>query len=225
MTASAIVTGVSSGLGLELAVGLAAARRSVVGVSRSLPTDTRWGSRLERGDVLHVPGDVSRPETVDRAFQAAGPGVELVINCAGAGVFRAAGTLTRDDIDETLRANLIGTILFSERAVRAFGPAGGMIVNIMSTAATTAKAGQTLYCASKWGARGYTESLRLELKGTPISVLAVYPGGMATPFWSDPPPGVDPTTFMPPAEVAQMILDATTGKAHGFVSDLVINRR
>lgn len=224
MTTSAIVTGASSGLGLELALGIGAGGRAVVGVSRSTPTDTRWGDMVERGNARHVAGDVSDPDTVERAFQAASDPLDLLVNCAGTGVFGAAGTRSRADLDEVLRANLIGTILFSERAITGFGPAGGIIINVMSTAATTAKPGQALYCAAKWGARGYTESLRLEMKGKPVKVVAVYPGGMATPFWSDPPPGVDPATFMPPAEVARMILDATTGNAKGYVSDLVINR-
>ena len=54
MTASAIVTGASSGLGLELALGIGAGGRAVVGVSRSTPTDARWSELVERGDAQHA---------------------------------------------------------------------------------------------------------------------------------------------------------------------------
>ena len=92
MTTSAIVTGASSGLGLELALGIGAGGRAVVGVSRSTPTDARWSELVERGDAQHVPGDVSDPDTVERAFQAARDPLDLLVNCAGTGVFGAAGT-------------------------------------------------------------------------------------------------------------------------------------
>ena len=57
------------------------------------------------------------------------------------------------------------------------------IVNIMSTSALIGRAEETIYCAAKWGARGYTEALRTELKGTKRNIIAVYPGGMKTDFW------------------------------------------
>ena len=220
---SAIVTGASSGLGLELALLMAADGLRVVGVSRSVPKDSRWAKAADRGRAHHVEGDVSDAGTVDRAFAAASAPLTAVVNCAGAGVFGPAGHHTRADVDRALRANLIGTILFSERAATTLA-SGAVIINIMSTAATVAKPGQAVYCAVKWGARGYTDTLRQELKGSGIRVVGVYPGGMDTPFWTDPPPGVDPTTFMPAAEVARRVLEAVTGGGKGYVSDLVINR-
>ena len=103
---------------------------------------------------------------------------------------------------------------------------GGLIVNVMSTAATAAKAGEGIYCAAKWGARGFTESLRLEAKGTPVKVVAVYPGGMKTPFWSDIC-GMSPDTsgFMEPAEVASVMVYNMLDKTSLYVADLLINRR
>ncbi|MCK7530244.1 MAG: hypothetical protein MZV63_03905 [Marinilabiliales bacterium] len=54
---------------------------------------------------------------------------------------------------------------------------------------------ETVYCAATWGARGVHRTLRAELKGMNRRVVAVYPGGMNTPFWSEAK-GKDVSHFM-----------------------------
>ncbi len=44
---------------------------------------------------------------------------------------------------------------------------------------------EALYCATKWGERGYTESLKATYKGTSVKIIGVYPGGMNTEFWRE----------------------------------------
>ena len=102
---------------------------------------------------------------------------------------------------------------------------GGTIMNVMSTAATVGKPNESIYCASKWGAKGFTESLRLETKGTKIKVIAVYPGGIQTPFWSEKC-GMNPDTskFMKPDELAKTLTDTLLDKQTLYVADIVINK-
>ncbi len=224
----AVVTGVGSGLGLELGLRLAQ-EYSVVGVSRRMPTDPRWSRTAAQGSVEHLAGDVSRSTTAAMVFERASAlgQLRLLVNCAGQGVFGPAGSYTASDVEDVLRGNLVGTILFSEAAfnyMRTSG--GGLIVNVMSTAAQVGRVNEAIYCASKWGARGYTESLRLEAKGTPVNVIAVYPGGMKTRFWQEAKGAkVDSSNFMPPEEVAESILDAIRARLGMYVSDVTINRK
>ena len=104
--------------------------------------------------------------------------------------------------------------------------AGGTIVNIMSTAGLRAKPKETVYCAAKWGARGFTESLKEAVKGTPVNVVGVYPGGMKTEFWSPDCGAVtDSSKFMDPADVADVILHAVRQRPGMAVSDLTIDRK
>src|SRR5437867_3449565 len=181
----AIITGAAAGLGLELAIRTCQRGFTVVGVSRRIPDEPRWEKLRAQGCAEHVSGDVADVRSVEAAFETATNRGELtaVFNCAGAGVFGPVGSYTRDDVDEALRGNLIGTIIFSDWAFREFRNAGGAIINVISTAAHSGRANETVYCASKWGARGYTEALRAEAKGTRVRVIAVYPGGMKTSFW------------------------------------------
>jgi short-subunit dehydrogenase len=99
------------------------------------------------------------------------------------------------------------------------------IVNIMSTSAQTGRAKETIYCAAKFGARGYTEALRSELKGTRRNIIAVYPGGMKTDFWNIPGQDKDLSSFMDPAEVAAKVVNAVLVSDKMIVTDITINRK
>jgi short-subunit dehydrogenase len=200
MSGVAVVTGASSGLGFEIAALLKASGSQVIGVSRRGPD---------------VKGDASKRATALRALD---PRVNLLVNCAGVGIYHAAGSYSDEEIAETINANLISMITFCDVFLETIQKNNGTIVNVMSTAALVGKPNETVYCAAKWGARGYTEALRAEAKGTRI--VAVYPGGMNTAFWRGDPKAAK---FMDPNDVAATILDSISRPGQ-VVTDVVINR-
>jgi short-subunit dehydrogenase len=202
----AIVTGASSGLGFAIAGLLRNRGAQVVGVSRRATAD--------------VSGDASKRETAIRAIEAAERlgAINLLINCAGIGMFGPAGSYDDNAITAIIDSNLVAMINFCEMLFPRFKEHGGTIVNILSTAALTGKANETIYCAAKWGARGYGEALKAEAKGTKARIIAVAPGGMNTPFWPEPRPG-----FMDAADVAAAIVDAIERPVD--ISEIVITRR
>jgi short-subunit dehydrogenase len=202
----AIVTGASSGLGSSIAQLLRERGISVVGVARRSSAD--------------VSGDAAKRETALRAIEAAERlgAIDLLVNCAGTGIFGPAGTYDEETIATIIDSNLIATINFCELLFPRFKEHGGTIVNVLSTAALIGKANESVYCAAKWGARGYSEALKAEAKGTKARIIAVAPGGMNTPFWPEPRPG-----FMDPADVAATIVDAIERPVD--VSEIVITRR
>src|SRR3954468_22386819 len=193
----AIVTGASSGLGSSVAELLRSRGTQVVGVSRRATAD--------------VSGDASKRETALRAIEAAERlgAIDLLVNCAGAGIFGPAGSYDEDTIATIINSNLIATMNFCELLFPTFKEHGGTIVNVLSTAALVGKANESVYCAAKWGARGYSDALRAEAKGTKARVLSVAPGGMDTPFWPE-----SRETFMDPNDVAAVIVDALERKVN-----------
>jgi len=202
----AIVTGASSGLGLSIAQLLRRNGTPVVGVARRAAAD--------------VSGDAAKRETAVRAIAAAEElgTIDLLVNCAGIGIYGPAGSYSEDDIAAVIGANLLATINFCELLAPRFHEHGGTIVNVLSTAALTGKANETVYCAAKWGARGYTEALKAEAKGTKLRIIAAAPGGMNTPFWPEPR-----QNFMDPADVAAIIVDAINRPVD--IGEIVITRR
>lgn len=201
----AIVTGGTSGLGAAIAAALRERGIQVVTVSRREEAD--------------VAGDASKEDTVLRAVAHAESlgAITLLVNCAGSGCFGAVGSYDEQDVRETLDANLVSMILFCDELFPRFTRDGGTIVNVLSTAALQAKGNESVYCAAKWGGRGYTEVLKVEAKGTRARVIAAAPGGMQTPFWEQPREG-----FMDPREVARVIVDAVHSPLR--VSTVVIER-
>jgi len=218
----AIVTGTSSGLGWELLRRLADDGTVVVGVARSKQPDA------DSSRVTQVLGSVSDPETVAKAFSTAEDlgRLSTVISCAGMGVFGQPGGYSRQDIDDVLEGNLIGTILFADRAFAQFKEQGdGTIVNVMSTAAHAARPMETAYTAAKWGARGYTDALRAAAKGTKLRILGVYPGGMKTQFWANcRGMDADSSGFAEPGEIADAIVEAIKVRDTSYTTDLLLNR-
>jgi len=202
----AIVTGATSGLGFSIAQLLRHRGTSVVGVARSAGAG--------------ISGDAAKRDTAVRAIEAAERlgAIDLLVNCAGVGIFGPAGSYDDKAIAAIIESNLIATINFCELLFPRFKEHGGTIVNVLSTAALTGKANESVYCAAKWGARGYSEALKAEAKGTKARIIAVAPGGMNTPFWPEPRAG-----FMDPDDVAATIVDAIDRPVD--VSEIVITRR
>ena len=152
--------------------------------------------------------------------------MEYLFNNAGRGLFAKAQNSTSTLIDTIFEANLKGMILLTSEILRLTPQEQELtIVNIMSTSALLGRAEETIYCAAKWGARGYTEALRTELKGTKRNIIAVYPGGMKTNFWDIPGQDRDISSFMDPAEVAEKIVNAVIVTDKMFVTDITINRK
>ena len=206
----AIVTGASSGLGREIALLLADRDWQVVGVARR---------PFHEPPIASVAGDASKRDTAARAVDAARQlgKITLLVNCAGVGVFGPAGSYDDAAIARVLESNLVAAIMFCEALFPRFRSDGGTIVNILSTAALIGKANESVYCAAKWGARGYSEALRAEAKGTKARIISVAPGGMDTPFWSE-----RRSDFMNPADIAAIVVDAVERPV--TVSEIVISR-
>lgn len=101
------------------------------------------------------------------------------------------------------------------------------IINIMSSAALKGKGKESVYCATKWGERGYTESLKAAYKNTSVKVYSIYPGGINTDFYKNSRDYVSlekQQTFMNPGDVANLIINNCFNNINLIVSDIIIER-
>jgi NAD(P)-dependent dehydrogenase (short-subunit alcohol dehydrogenase family) len=226
MSNSAIVTGCSSGLGAAFAEELLSRGWKVIGVSRS--TD-RLPDFTNSDSFVHVVGSVDQDKTADAAFAAAASAgtLRMVINSAGRGVFGEIGSYTADDIHEVLAGNLVGLILFSDRAFNAMRESGGDIVNVMSTASKKLRTAESAYTAAKWGAKAYTRTLRDAAKAqkTKLRVFEVYPCGMRTPFWSEAiRPVADGLAFPSPESISAPVLHSILSSGEAYQQEFTFER-
>ncbi|MBY6038376.1 SDR family oxidoreductase [Fictibacillus nanhaiensis] len=144
--------------------------------------------------------------------------VHLLINNAGTGVFDSLHSLSEADIKHMVETNVYGTIFPSKASFPLFKKQGtGKVMNIISTAGLRGKVNESIYCATKFAVRGFTESLVKEWDGTNIYPTAVYMGGMDTPFWNESDHIQDRSRLKSPELVAQMIYEQDDNRSEIFI--------
>ncbi|KFI61108.1 short-chain dehydrogenase/reductase SDR [Bifidobacterium pullorum subsp. gallinarum] len=224
----AIVTGSALGLGYELTRQLIERGWFVCGVDFNAAKQQELAEAFGSDRYRALTGDISDEAFVRAAVaEAASIGhIDLLINNAGQPSFKVPTAYTAADVDKCLKG-LKGMILFSVETLKADGERDLKIANVMSTAATRGNANESVYCATKWGERGYTESLKAAYKGTSVKIVGVCPGGIDTEFYRDSHDYVSEEkqhTFMSPADCANVILFNLVNDANLTVSDILIER-
>ena len=192
---TALVTGGASGLGLATVRKLREQGASVVILD--LPSSPGDAVAKELGDkVVFSPGDVTNPDDITAAVEAASAlgTLRVTVNCAGIG--NAVRTVGRngpfplDAFTKVVTVNLIGTFnvirLAAERISQAAEVDGerGVIVNTASVAAFDGQIGQAAYSASKGGIVGMTLPIARDLASLKIRVVTIAPGLFNTPLFS-----------------------------------------
>ena len=108
--------------------------------------------------------------------------VDMVINNAGVALYKCSlNDISIEDMEWVMKINFWGTVY----GTKAFLPhlltrPAAWVVNLSSVFGLIGVAEQGPYCTSKFAVRGFTESLRMELLDTPVTVLGVHPGGIST---------------------------------------------
>jgi len=182
----AVVTGASKGIGAGIAKGLAAEGAAVVvnyasskeGAERVVADIVKAG-----GKALAVQGDVSKASDVQRIFaetKKAFGRLDVLVNNAGVYQFAALGEITEDQFHRQFNTNVLGLILATQEAAKLFGPEGGSIINIGSTASRLTPATTAVYTATKGAVDAVTHVLAKELGPRRIRVNSINPGIVET---------------------------------------------
>jgi short-subunit dehydrogenase len=185
-----LITGASSGIGLELARRFAARARALVLVARR-------AERLEalRAELIaarpsltvHVEpcdlGDLTAAERLVDGIAARAGHVDVLVNCAGLGDLSLFERAEWRKIDQMLRLNVVSVAYLTHRLVGPMVARGrGGILNIGSAFGLVFGTGMAAYIGAKHFIDGLSESLRLDLAGTGVTVTHVCPGPVATEF-------------------------------------------
>lgn len=207
------ITGSGSGLGRALALEYAKHDYKVFLMGR---TDEKL--QMVRQEIEEMGGqaeiilcDVSQFASVSIAFQQIGE-LDVFINNAGIGIFGPIEEYINEEIEHTLNTNVKGTITTVQYALPLIRKSKGRILTIISTAGLKGKVNESIYCASKFAVRGFTESLQKEWVNEDFSITAVYMGGMNTPFWDDSTHVKDASHLKGPEVVAEQIYAQDDGR-------------
>jgi NAD(P)-dependent dehydrogenase (short-subunit alcohol dehydrogenase family) len=174
-----LITGCSSGYGLETARHFHAQGWNVVATMRTPREDLLPAS--ERLRVLAL--DVTRPESIAAAIEAAGP-IDVLVNNAGLGLFGAFEATPMATVREIFETNTFGMMAMAQAVLPQFrARQAGLLINVTSTVTLAPMPLVAAYTASKTAITGFTESLALELAPFNVRVKLVEPGyGPGTRF-------------------------------------------
>lgn len=181
---SVLITGSAKGLGRELAFAFARHGHKVILHDRDKSLKEVAAKILNSGGVCKsVYGDLRSERTIRllaRVIQR--ENVSVLINNAGLhcpGL--SANELSFQHTKDIVGTNLTAPILLSLQAYRTFLARGsGTFIFINSLSGLESHKPRTLYCASKWGLRGFADSLRMEAKEHGMRVFSVYPSRIKT---------------------------------------------
>ena len=207
----AVVTGGTRGIGRAIAAYLLRAGAAVAICGRTRQSAERAATELKQstgGDVFGCPADVSNSDHVARFFETVDSrfgGLDVLVNNAGAGVFRGIQDLTLEEWRNMIDLNLSGVFYCCHYALPLLRKRGeGDIIQISSLAGINAFAGGAAYNASKFGLNGFSEAIMQDLRYQNIRVSYVMPGSVDTGFSSDSAP----TDWkIAPEDVAEVVLN------------------
>lgn len=184
-----IITGASSGIGEASAKLFAKEGFKVVLAARRIERLETIASTIidSGGAALSVKTDITNPKSVENLINVSiqhWGRIDILFNNAGAGHIGWLETLDpTKDIESQVNVNLLGTIYCSRGVLpHMIDRRHGHIINMSSIAGLVALPTYTVYCASKFALRGFSQALRREVGIWGIKVSTIFPGGVLSEF-------------------------------------------
>jgi 3-oxoacyl-[acyl-carrier protein] reductase len=221
----AIVTGAGRGIGRAVAMELGKMGARVVLSARSR-SELEDAASAIGANASVMPADVRKKEDVQRLFEhvstALGP-VDILVNAAGLGIFGPVVDFTDDDFETLIDTNLRG-IFFMSRLVlpSMIERKRGHIINIASIAGKVGSANRAVYCASKFGVVGFTESLAEEVRQHGIRVSVICPGSTDTKFSSKEISPQSRSRMLRPEDIGHAVRMLVTQEPNSFISEIIM---
>jgi NAD(P)-dependent dehydrogenase (short-subunit alcohol dehydrogenase family) len=210
---TALITGATRGIGLALALALAAEGCNLILTGRDQSALSKISRELASAkiEVLVHPCDLRDPHSITDLFAAIRKQfkrIHILVNNAGI----AHANLTVDKLplelwQDVIQTNLTATFLVTQASLP-FMKSGATIVNNLSVVANRVFAGSSAYVASKHGALGLTNTLREELRPKGIRVISLMPGATNTEIWNSFWPEAPRKKMMSPSTIATAVVNA-----------------
>jgi short-subunit dehydrogenase len=217
---TAIVTGVSKGLGMAFCEALTAKGVKTAGWGKTPTT-------FEHPLFKYFPCNFNSAESVEDTWiktkEYLGEHAAFLINNAGFGHFNPVENMSPELWEAQVQINLNAPFYCTRVVVPGMKAAGfGHIVNLSSVAGKTGSSWGSAYSATKFGLAGFSESLMQELREFGIKVSVIYPGSTATHFFDEVPGISVHENMLRPQDIADALLSVLNTSPNNLISELVI---
>ncbi|GAB3607822.1 SDR family oxidoreductase [Conyzicola nivalis] len=182
-----LITGTSSGIGLEIALQSAAAGHTVIATMRDL---AKAGALRDAASANGVTVDIRQLDVTDPAsIDACVASViadhgrlDALVNNAGAGHVATIENETLDDVRQVMEVNFFGVVAVTKAAMPLLRASGGRVVTVSSVGGAVGQPFSEAYCAAKFAVEGFMESLAPVAATVGVRVSVVEPGAVASEF-------------------------------------------
>ena len=208
-----IITGASDGVGKQIALRLAKENTKLALIGRNekrLNEVSKEVKDLGTIDVKSYTCDICQTDKLEKTIKliiSDFTNVDILINCAGIWQkLMPIEEIKKEVINEVIETNLSALIHITKLILPNLkNQKEAAIINIVSKSGVIAQKGQSVYTASKYGVRGFTEVLKADLKESNVRVAGVYQSGTNTKMFEKTKESVPTEKFTNPADLADVI--------------------
>ena len=230
---TAIITGASDGLGKQVALKLGEAGVNLALIARRSEKLEEVQKQIKGIKVEIYPCDVKEliqvKETVSKIL-ADFKTIDILLNIAG--IWQKKMPVEEIDeqvIDDVISINLTGLIHMTKLVIPILKKQPeAAIINVSSKSGVVAQVGQSVYTASKYGVRGFTDVIREDLRGTSVKVAGVYQSGVKTEMFSKTGEKFKEEVFekfTDPKDLASAIVFMLSQPPHIWLEEIRINNK
>ncbi len=216
-----LVTGSSSGIGQAICQRLLENDAHVVGIARNHEKFRPKQSNYTRYNV-NLSDLKTLPDTLSK-IRAAHPKLNGLISSAGFGEFGPLENFSAEQIHSYISVNLISHMIVTRAFLPQFKRQNtGDIVFIGSEAGLLGSQKGSLYCAAKFGLRGFCQAIRQETSNKGVRVTLINPGAVRTPFFQklNFSPGDDPSNAIEADDIANIILNVLATRSGTVIDEI-----
>ncbi|WP_284139007.1 MULTISPECIES: SDR family oxidoreductase [unclassified Virgibacillus] len=211
MSKTCIVTGASRGIGRAIAIELSNQDdvSNIILLARTETGLEETSTLMNRNKQIEIiPIDLTDFNTVRQEIQHIGAkygSIDMLINVAGYANPKSLLETTVEDWEKTYKINVHSLFNITKEVVKWMKKNGGKILNVASTAGSSARPGWLAYASSKAALISISQTLSEELSDYGILVYCISPGRCATELRKILAPDEDPTTIMQPSHVGEVV--------------------
>ena len=216
----AVVTGASSGIGLEIAKRLVALRYKVYAIARDFKK-TEFNNEL----FLKRECDLTdKKMLLALAKELKKQDLKILVNSAGIGYFAPCEEIKVENIEKMIALNLTAAILLSREFLRVLKKNRGFIFNINSISGLKPSPFGSVYGATKAALRHFGNSLFEEGRKSGLKVISINPDITKTPFFDNLhfKESDDPLSYIEPSCIANIVEDILNAREGTVITDITI---
>ncbi len=224
-----LITGASKGIGEKIATLFAEDNYIVVAISRNIKSSSFYNFYAKhKENLICYEADISKEKDIKSIMNniaKINESIDILVNNAGICIVKPFYMITGKEWNEIIKTNLTSLFLFTKYALPLMQKRENIkkhIFNILSIASERAFRNWSAYCASKFGALGFSECIRQELTDFNIKITSILPGATDTELWNKVPGNWDRKKMLNPNIIAQVIKETYEKPKEASIEKIII---